>query len=146
MAGSLDGRVVSGAQRLDVQAELANLHQDAPAAPANRRQDVRHSDDRNPDLPEAAVQSLDPLVEKVQLVAKFPVGERWEELPSREVLEVLDRVVHLQVFHSLGRLDVQDSVNLDQGDRVVKAIPDQDDRVDRQSHRMEVLNNTRFLF
>ena len=145
------------AVRLDVPAEaaipdpdalglVAILDRDVLAEAAILDRDVRHSDGHTPDLPVAVVQSLDPLVEMVQLVAKFPVGERWEELLSQEVLVNPDRAVRLQVFRNLDRLDVQGSANLDRAVRVVKAIPDRGDRVEHRYRQMEGRCNTRFLF
>ena len=134
---------------------LATLGQDAVATLVTLDQDVhnqeapgldaRRSGGHTLDLPEAAVQSLDPLVEKVQLVAKFPVGERWEALPSREVLEVLDQDVRHCRLEVLDRDAPVDREALDQAAPVALVTYCQDVRHCR-IHRMEVPNNTRFLF
>ena len=58
-------------------------------------------------------------------------------LLNREVLEGLDRAVHLQAAHSRDLSAVQDVEGLDQGDQVVKAILDRDDQVEHRYHRME---------
>ena len=143
--GSLDGRVALEAQRLGVQAELANLHQDAPAAPANRRQDVRRSDDRTQDLPEAVVQTLDQLGGKAQLVARFPVEVESEGLRNQEVLGVLDRDVR-----RCRREDLDRDVPVDQEvpDRAAPVVPAKCCQDVRRYpiHRMEGRCNTRFLF
>ena len=134
---------------------LVTLGQDAVATLVTLDQDVhnqeapgldaRRSGDHTLDLPEAAVQSLDPLVEKVQLVAKFPVGVESEELRSREVLEVLDRGVHrchLEV------LDQDAPVDREVPDRAAPVVPAKCCQDVRRYpiHRMEGRCNTRFLF
>ena len=134
---------------------LVTLGQDAVATRVTLDQDVhnqeapgldaRRSGGHTLDLPEAAVQSLDPLVEKVQLVAKFPVGERWEALPSREVLEVPDQDVRHCRLEVLDRDAPVDREALDRAAPVALATYRQDVR-HCQIHRMEGLNNTRFLF
>ena len=121
-----------------------NLDQDVRNQ-VNLDQDGRRSGDHTPDLPEAAVQSLDPLVEKVQLVAKFPVGERWEVLPSREVLVNLDRGVHRCRREVLDQDAPVDLEVPDQAVPVALATCCQDVR-HCQIHRMEERCNTRFLF
>lgn len=118
----------------DAVATLVTLDQDARNQEALDL-DVHHSVYHTLDLPVAAVQSLGPPGAKVRLAARFPAATRWGELPSREVWEDLDQE-NREVWE-----------DLDQDDQVVLAANlDQDDRVDHQSHRMEVRCNTRFLF
>ena len=123
---------------------LVTLGQDAVATLVTLDQDVhnqeapgldaRRSGGHTLDLPEAAVQSLDPLAGKVQLVARFPVGGRWGELLTLAVLVVLDQDV------------LADREDLDQDAQAAKANLDQDDDRDDQIQPREERCNTKFLF
>ena len=94
--------------------------------------DVRRSDDRSQDLLAGVAQTLGPLVEKAQLVARFPVGERWGELLTLAVLVALDQDV------------LADREDLDQDAQAAKEDLDQDDDQDGQGNQpQEERCNTR---
>ena len=108
-------------------------------------QDVRRSDDRTQDLPEAVVQTLDQLDGKARLVARFPAEVESEGLRNQEVLGVLDRDVRRCRREDLDRDVPVDREVPDRAVPVALATCCQDVR-HCQIHRMEERCNTRFQF